>query len=122
MPLSEHERKLLAEMEAALEQDDPRLVSTLSGKIRTPQSGRVLSGVIALFGGMAILLTGLIAQLPPLGIAGFIISLIGTFLIISNFSATKLKSATSTTSGGKKQKKAWGDRLEERWDRRNFDK
>ena len=110
-------------MEAALEQDDPRLVSTLSGKIRTPQSGRVLSGVIALLGGMAILLTGLIAQLPPLGSAGFIISLIGTFLIISNFSATKLKSANSSTnSGGKKQKKAWGDRLEERWDRRNFDK
>lgn len=120
MPLSEHERKLLAEMEAALEQDDPRLVSTLSGKIRTPQSGRVLSGVIALFGGMAILLTGLIAKLPPLGIAGFIISLIGTFLIISNFSATQLKSVSST--GNKRQRKAWGDRLEERWDRRDFDK
>ena len=29
MALSDHERKLLAEMEAALEQEDPRLLSTL---------------------------------------------------------------------------------------------
>ena len=32
MALSDHERKLLAEMEAALEQEDPRLLSTLTGK------------------------------------------------------------------------------------------
>ena len=39
MPLSDHEKKLLAEMEEALAADDPRLLSTFSGK--TPsRSGR----------------------------------------------------------------------------------
>ena len=38
MALSDHERKLLAEMEAALEQEDPRLLSTLTGKARTKQA------------------------------------------------------------------------------------
>lgn len=119
MPLSEHERKLLAEMEAALEQDDPRLVSTLSGKIRSPQGGRVIAGVVALFAGMAILLAGLIAKIPAIGISGFTISLVGAFLIISNFSAGKLKSGLSL--GQPKPKKGWGDRLEERWDKRNYE-
>jgi len=31
MPLSEHERRLLAQMEEALAVDDPRLVSAMSG-------------------------------------------------------------------------------------------
>lgn len=106
-------------MEAALEQDDPRLVSTLSGKIRTRQGGRVVIGIAALFGGMAILLAGLIAQIPAIGVAGFVIALIGAFLIISNFSAASLKAAGSQTAP--KQKKAWGERLEERWDKRNND-
>jgi len=119
VPLSEHERKLLAEMEAALVQDDPRLVSTLSGKIRTPQGGRVVGGLISLFGGMAIILAGLVAKLPVVGIVGFIISLVGSFLIISNFSTGKLKSVPTR---GANNKKGWGDRLEDRWDRRNFDK
>ncbi len=62
MPLSDHERRLLAEMEAALQQDDPRLVSTMTGKARTRQSSRVLIGSLLLLSGMAILLTGLISQ------------------------------------------------------------
>ncbi|MEI6038452.1 MAG: DUF3040 domain-containing protein [Actinomycetes bacterium] len=122
MPLSEHERKLLAEMEAALEQDDPRLVSTLSGKIRSRQGGRVVGGLIALFAGMAIVLAGLIAKVPVVGIVGFVIALVGAFLIISNFSRGKLKSAASSAgSMGSKNRKGWGDRLEDRWDRRNFE-
>ncbi|MEN9324548.1 MAG: hypothetical protein RL414_302 [Actinomycetota bacterium] len=116
MALSDRERQLLAEMEAALEQDDPRLVSTLSGKVRTPQGSKVLAGVIALFAGMAILLTGLIAQIPAVGIAGFIVALLGSFLIISNFSAPKIPGNKGQHSG----KKPWGDRLGDRWDNRNF--
>ena len=32
MPLSDHEKRLLAEMEEALAADDPRLISAFSGK------------------------------------------------------------------------------------------
>lgn len=119
MPLSEHERKLLAEMEAALEQDDPRLVSTLSGKIRSRQGSRVISGLIALFAGMAILLGGLIAKVTVVGICGFAIALLGAFLIISNFSSTALRTPEKKNSA--RGKKPWGAKLEERWDKRNFD-
>ena len=40
MALSEHEKRMLAEMEAALVADDPRLVSTLNGRERTPKGSR----------------------------------------------------------------------------------
>ena len=52
MALSDHERKLLAEMEAALEQEDPRLLSTLTGKARTRQSSRALLGLSILVVGL----------------------------------------------------------------------
>jgi len=49
MPLSDEEKRLLAEMEAALAVDDPKLVSTLSGKVRTPKKNRMFAGILLFF-------------------------------------------------------------------------
>jgi uncharacterized membrane protein HdeD (DUF308 family) len=111
MALSDHERKLLAEMEAALEQEDPRLLSTLTGKARTRQSSRALLGLSILAIGAVVLISGLVAQATIVGVIAFVICLAGVLLIITNI---------SLNSGGKKVKKpGWGSSLEERWDRRN---
>ena len=113
MALSDHERKLLAEMEAALEQEDPRLLSTLTGKARTRQSSRALLGVSILALGAVVLISGLVAQATIVGVIAFVICLAGVLLIITN---------TSLNTGGKKVKKpGWSSSLEERWDRRNND-
>ena len=113
MALSDHERKLLAEMEAALEQEDPRLLSTLTGKARTRQSSRALLGVSLLALGAVVLISGLVAQATIVGVIAFVICLAGVLLIITNI---------SLNTGGKKVKKpGWGASLEERWDRRNND-
>ena len=82
MPLSEHEKRLLAEMEEALAADDPRLISTFSGK--TPSRSRVVIGFGLIVAGIFVLFGGLISKTPPLGIAGFLLSLIGAVLAISN--------------------------------------
>lgn len=111
MALSDHERKLLAEMEAALEQEDPRLLSTLTGKARTRQSSRALLGLSILALGAVVLISGLVAKATIVGVIAFVICLAGVLLIITNI---------SLNSGGKKVKKpGWGSSLEERWDRRN---
>lgn len=111
MALSDHERKLLAEMEAALEQEDPRLLSTLTGKARTRQSSRALLGLSILALGAVVLISGLVAQATIVGVIAFVICLAGLLLIITNI---------SLNSGGRKVKKpGWGSSLEERWDRRN---
>ena len=116
MPLSEHERKLLAEMEAAFEQEDPRLVSTLTGSARTKQGSRVFYGILAVLIGMVILFSGLIAKVTPVGLLGFVIALAGAFFIFTNFSIGK-----GSKSSPKAKKPKWSDRLEHRWDHRNND-
>lgn len=82
MPLSEHEKRLLAEMEEALAADDPRLISTFSGK--SPSRSRVVIGFALILLGIFILFGGLISQVPLIGVAGFIASLVGAVLAISN--------------------------------------
>ncbi len=77
MALSDHERKLLAEMEAALEQEDPRLLSTLTGKARTRQGSRALLGLSILVVGLLVLISGLIAKATVVGVIAFLISLTG---------------------------------------------
>ena len=116
MPLSDHERRLLAEMEAAFEQEDPRLVSTLTGSARTKQGSFVLYGVIGLLTGMAILFAGLISKVIAVGLLGFVVALAGAFFIFTNLSIGK-----GAKRGPKPKKAKWTDRLEGRWDRRNFD-
>jgi hypothetical protein len=121
MPLSDHEKRLLAEMEAALTQEDPRLVSTLNGSTRTPQSGRALAGFAVLLAGMSVLLTGLVIKTPVVGVAGFLIALSGLILVITNLRA--FGAAGKSGSGkAKNVKKNWSQRLEERWEGRNFDR
>jgi uncharacterized membrane protein HdeD (DUF308 family) len=113
MALSDHERKLLAEMEAALEQEDPRLLSTLNGKARTRQGSRALLGLSMLGVGLLVLISGLIAQATVVGVVAFLICLAGVLLIVTNI--------TIKTGGKSIKKPGWGTTLEERWDRRNKD-
>jgi uncharacterized membrane protein HdeD (DUF308 family) len=117
MALSDHERKLLAEMEAAFAQDDPGLVSTLTGKARTRQGSRALLGSIIFLVGMAILFGGLVSKVIAVGLLGFVIALVGAFLVITNLTVGSGRSNSS-----RKKRPTLSDRLEQRWDRRNFDR
>jgi hypothetical protein len=117
--LSEHEQKLLAEMEAALAADDPRLVGALTGKARTRQASRVLLGFVSVLGGLAVVLAGLVAKSTPVGIIGFIIALTGAFTAISNFSLRQVMGRNTGTSSPKQRGTGMRNRLERRWDDRN---
>jgi hypothetical protein len=119
MPLSEHEKRLLAEMEQALAADDPRLISTFNGK--TPSRTRVVLGFGLILLGIFVLFGGLISQTPPLGIAGFVLSLVGAVLAITNLgglmNAVTNRVQAPKSPGGNK----WSSKFEQRWDRRNFE-
>jgi hypothetical protein len=113
MPLSDREKRLLEEMEAALLTEDPRLVSALSSKGPVSPSrnrimvaaGLVLLGVITLFG-------GLISQVTPIGILGFVIALTGVI--------TGISSISPMVRGPRKQssRSSLSARLEQRWENR----
>jgi hypothetical protein len=125
MALSDRERRLLAEMEAALASDDPRLQSTLSGGdtatlLRGKSSSLIKAGLLILVG-IATLFTGLISQIPLIGIAGFLVTLTGLVVAIRSLSAPS--SIAAARSGGKGASKSGGlsARLQERWERRSFE-
>ena len=105
-------------MEAALAAEDPRLVSTLSAKTRSPRSLTLFRGVILSLVGMVALLIGLVAKIPLISIAGFLIALFGIFGAISNSSNRGAKAKSSGKSSGNGKGK-FSDRLQRRWDERN---
>lgn len=116
MALSEHERKLLAQMEEALSADDPHLVSTLTGTRLYPGRNRVLLGAALTVIGLVTIFVGLISKTTPVGILGFLISLAGVTLAISALSGVSALRAPKRSRKGK-----LNTRLEDRWERRNFD-
>jgi len=115
MPLSDRERRLLAEMEAALATDDPRLESRLGGSTLTPARPRILLGVSLTLLGIAIIFGGLISKTTPIGVLGFLVALVGVLALIRSVGA--IGTRTARPQGARK---SLGARLEERWDRRNF--
>ena len=122
MPLSEHERRLLAQMEEALAADDPRLVSAMSGTSGVSRN-RLGLGVALLLAGLATLFGGLIAQITIVGLGGFLIALTGSVLIyraVTTPSALVPASSQGSEKAPRARKKL-GDRLQDRWDQRNFE-
>ena len=114
MPLSDREKRLLEEMEAALLTEDPRLVSALSSKAPvSPSRNRIMAGAGLILLGLITLFGGLISQVTPIGILGFVIALGGVITAISSISAP--------VRGPRKQssRSSISARLEQRWDNRS---
>jgi len=61
MPLSENEKRVLEEMEAALSADDPKFAHRLRGELSSQRVRRIIAGIVFILAGMAILIGGLIA-------------------------------------------------------------
>lgn len=141
MPLSEEELRLLEQMERALVEEDPKFASTLRGTTLRSSARRraILAGVCFVLG-IVVLMTGAIAELTPVGIAGFVIMLASAAfgLTAIRSQATASTSATSPAAPvdpgsagftlihgggrGRRPRRSSGasfmERLEERWRRR----
>ena len=74
MPLSEHEQKLLEQMEQALYADDPKFATNIRTAGGSASRGRAALGVLAVLAGLGLLLAG-VAFTPALGVAGFTVML-----------------------------------------------
>lgn len=119
MPLSEHEQRLLEQMERQLYADDPKLASTLRGSGRSLRSRhRLLLGVVGVVAGMALLVAG-VASAWPLGVAGFLVMLGGGWLASTGWQSGGTAQSAPKTSGDKSpQRSGFMTRIEERWERR----
>ncbi len=118
MALSEHEKRLLDQMEAALLTEDPKLATTLSGTKMPVARNRGLLAIALVALGLATIFAGLIAKLTLVGVIGFLVALAGLILLISSVGA--VSTSTRAPRGGRKGF-GMSDRLEKRWDERNTD-
>jgi len=123
MPLSEHEQRLLDQMEQQLYADDPKLASTLRGG---PGSGhdrrRLIVGAVAVVAGMSLLIGGVAQQFWPLGVLGFLVMLAGGWLATTGWQSRGVAAgsagATRPESPKTKSRPGFMERIEERWERR----
>ncbi len=129
MPLSEHEQRLLEQMEQALYAEDPKFATSLRNTSGGRASrGRAALGVLILIAGVAMLMGGVIVPLIPLGVAGFVIMTVGATLAYLGLrsrpaaAAETVDGAPQAPQGGTqrapKQSSGFMNNLEDRWRKR----
>src|SRR3954465_10793440 len=78
VPLSEHEQRLLEQIERALVDDDPKFASTVrSGDRRLKARRKLQLGIVLVVVGLAVLVGGAVAQSWLLGVFGFLVMFVG---------------------------------------------
>ncbi|SER97660.1 DUF3040 domain-containing protein [Actinokineospora terrae] len=89
MPLSEHEQRLLDQIERALYAEDPKFASTVRGaRLRKPSRRRRLQGIALFVLGVALLVLGVMLPFKPAGIPvvsllGFLVMFVGALLTLT---------------------------------------
>jgi peptidoglycan/LPS O-acetylase OafA/YrhL len=123
MPLSEHEQRLLDQIERALYAEDPKFVSSVrGGRLRKPTRRRRVQGVAVFALGLAMLILGVaipslwLGRVPVLSIVGFVVMLVGAVLAVTAVGAKG--QASGSTKKGEQDKSRFTGRMEERFRRR----
>ena len=122
MALSEDEQRLLAQMEAALAAEDPKLANTLRGTtVRRLHRRRAALAGIGFVVGLAALVGGMLTH-PLLSVLGFVIMLAATVVAVSSWRHVGAdpdgQPAQGTRPPGGKSDRDFMDRMEERWRKR----
>ncbi len=88
MPLSEHEQRLLEQIERALVDDDPKFASSVrTGDRRLKARRKLQLGGLLVLVGLAVMIGGVVAQSILIGILGAVVMFAGLPLIALNYKA-----------------------------------
>jgi hypothetical protein len=127
MPLSEHEQRLLEQIERALYAEDPKFASTVrGGRLRKPTRRRRMQGVALFMLGLVMLVVGVVIQsvsdgggmvaLIVLSVLGFVVMLGGSVLAVT--SSGKAPGGAAPSAEAEPEKNGFTGRMEERFRRR----
>lgn len=127
MPLSEHEQRLLEQIERALYAEDPKFASTVrGGRLRKPTRRRRMQGVALFVLGLVMLVVGVVIQsvsdgggmvaLIVLSVLGFVVMLGGSVLAVT--SSGKAPAGGAPDAEAEPEKNGFTGRMEERFRRR----
>ncbi|MET9376396.1 DUF3040 domain-containing protein [Streptomyces sp. NPDC003035] len=126
MPLSEHEQRMLEQMERALYAEDPKFATALEGSgLRTYTRRRVYQAVAGFLVGIALLMAGMVAQQIWISVVGFLVMLGCAVLAVTGWRKAPKPGEQQQATGGAaaggrqgRQRRSMMTRIEERWQRR----
>ncbi|HYH32779.1 MAG TPA: DUF3040 domain-containing protein [Pseudonocardia sp.] len=123
MALSEHEQRLLEQIERALYAEDPKFASTVrGGRLRKPTRRRRLQGVALFVVGLVLLVVGVavpqlwLGNFPVLSVVGFLMMLGGAVLTVTSVGSGAGQAAEAKNA--EPDKNRFTGRMEERFRRR----
>ena len=132
MPLSDHEQRMLDQIESALYAEDPKFASSVrGGGFRAPTARRRLQGGALFVIGLAMLVSGvafkatMIGTFPILSVFGFIVMFAGVIYAITAPRLSRRPDRSGSAPGSARQRRNKGggsftSRMEDRF-RRRFD-
>ncbi|MFF4953553.1 DUF3040 domain-containing protein [Streptomyces chattanoogensis] len=128
MPLSEHEQRMLEQMERALYAEDPKFATALEGSgLRTYTRRRVYQAVAGFLVGIGLLMAGvMIPDQIWISLVGFVVMLGCAVLAVTGWRKAPKpgdRQAVQGAAGGPagrqpRQKRSMMNRIEDRWQRR----
>ena len=122
MPLSEHERRQLEQIEQALRDDDPRFAHAVrAADPRVRYRRRIIAAVLGFVVGVGLLLAGVVINVILIAVAGFVVMLACSMWAVTSYqrmSGTTGRIPAKDRRPGKQAGSGLMGRLEERWRRR----
>jgi hypothetical protein len=132
VPLSEHERRQLEQIEQALRAGDPRFADALhAADPRVRYKRRVTGAALGFLIGVGLLLAGVVINVVPIAVAGFMVMFTCSMWVVTSYRrmtgstagrvpakdrrAGKKRRAARDRRAGKQAGSGLMGRLEERW-------
>ena len=129
MPLSEHEQRILAEIERRLLEEDPKFAHQVGSSFRAHLGRRLKLAVVGFVLGLVVVVSSTFFENVAIGVAGFVIMLACVFLFVRTMRrratverpvsgpAPPAGSAPPSPrrQGGKGGIDAWWGRMTDRW-------
>jgi Protein of unknown function (DUF3040) len=129
MPLSDHEQRILAEIERRLLEEDPKFAHQVGSSFRAHLARRLKLAVAGFLVGLIVLVAGFV-EYVALGVAGFVIMLASVFVFVRtlrrrasverpvNAGGQPPPAGGSSRPSPKGGVASWWGRMNERWRQR----
>lgn len=124
MPLSDHEQKLLAQMEQALYAEDPKFATTLTGRQRGVGSvSRALVAVASVAVGLTLVIVGISVDQLWLSVIGFVVMFGGVVFAVAAPASRTVPADLPPRGAARgrspaRARSGFMQRMEQRWERR----
>ncbi len=130
MPLSDHEQRILAEIERRLLEEDPKFAQQVGSSFQAHLARRLKLAAVGFVLGLVVLVAGFV-QSVALGVAGFVVMLISIFEFVRTLRRRAAVNRPSSARGaaprqqqqrptatGKSSLDSWWTKMNERWRQR----